>query len=52
MRKMFRNIILGLIAIVAVSCIENDLSYPDVTVTFTSFEVEGQKSVAIDCAVW
>lgn len=50
MRKMFRNIILGLIAIVAVSCIENDLSYPDVTVTFTSFEVEGQKSVAIDDA--
>lgn len=50
MRKMFRNIILGLIATVAVSCIENDLSYPDVTVTFTSFEVEGQKSVAIDDA--
>lgn len=50
MRKMFRNIILGLIAIVVVSCIENDLSYPDVTVTFTSFEVEGQKSVAIDDA--
>lgn len=50
MRIMFRNIILGLIAIVAVSCIENDLSYPDVTVTFTSFEVEGQKSVAIDDA--
>lgn len=50
MRKMFRNIILVLIAITAVSCIENDLSYPDVTVTFTSFEVEGQKSVAIDDA--
>lgn len=48
MKKMFRNIILVLIAITAVSCIENDLSYPDVTVTFTSFEVEGQKSVAID----
>lgn len=50
MKNMFRNIILGLIAITAVSCIENDLSYPDVTVTFTSFEVEGQKSVAIDDA--
>lgn len=50
MKNMFRNIILVLIAITAVSCIENDLSYPDVTVTFTSFEVEGQKSVAIDDA--
>lgn len=48
MKNMFRNIILVLIAITAISCIENDLSYPDVTVTFTSFEVEGQKSVAID----
>lgn len=48
MKNMFRNIILVLIAITAVSCIGNDLSYPEVTVTFTSFEVEGQKSVAID----
>lgn len=48
MKNMIRHILLCLIVMTAVSCIENDLSYPDVTVTFTSFEVEGQKSVSID----
>lgn len=48
MKNMIRHILFCLIVMTAVSCIENDLSYPDVTVTFTSFEVEGQKSVSID----
>lgn len=50
MKNMIRHILFCLIVMTAVSCIENDLSYPDVTVTFTSFEVEGQKSVSIDDA--
>ena len=33
-----------------VSCIGNDLSYPDLTAEITAFEVEGQKSVTIDAA--
>lgn len=49
MKNMMKHILMCLIVLIAASsCIENDLSYPDVTVTFTSFEVEGQKSVAID----
>jgi hypothetical protein len=48
MRRFFRNIIIALSVLGFTSCIENDLSYPDVTAEFTGFTVEGQKSVTID----
>lgn len=34
--------------ILAVSCIENDMSYPRIIAEITAFEVEGQKNVTID----
>lgn len=34
--------------ILAVSCIENDMSYPRIVADITAFEVEGQKNVTID----
>lgn len=48
MRRFIRNIIIVLSVAVSVSCIENDLSYPDVAAEITGFSVEGQKSVTID----
>lgn len=49
MGKQLRNIIMLMMSMAAaVSCIENDLSYPDVTAEIVGFEVEGQKSVSID----
>lgn len=34
--------------LILVSCIENDLSYPDVKADFMSLELDGQKAVTID----
>ena len=48
MKKLIRLILCMMPVFSLLSCIENDLSYPDVAVDFTSFEVEGQKSVTID----
>ncbi len=50
MKLILKYVLICLSALAAVSCIENDLSYPKVTAEFTSFEVEGQKSVTIDNA--
>lgn len=47
---MIRNIgyvICGMMLCCLLSCIKNDLSYPDVVPGVSSFEVEGQKSVNI-----
>jgi len=47
--KKFIAYIISVSALVMVSsCIENDLSYPALAPEFTSFEVEGQKTVTID----
>ncbi len=49
--KMLVKYLLPLFAVLmAVSCIENDLSYPEAVAEITSFEVEGQKTVTIDNA--
>jgi hypothetical protein len=48
MRKVIRYILCLVSVLAFASCIENDLSYPDVPAEFTSFVVEGQKSVTID----
>jgi len=50
MRKVIAYMTMCLTVLMMASCIENDLSYPQVSVAFTSFEVEGQKSVTIDDA--
>lgn len=48
MKKLFTYVISLLSLVLVASCIENDLSYPQLAPEFTAFEVEGQKSVAID----
>lgn len=49
MMKKFITYMISVLALVMVSsCIENDLSYPALAPEFTSFEVEGQKTVTID----
>ena len=48
MKKIAAYIISMLSLVMMHSCIENDLSYPPVYPGFTSFEVEGQKSVSIN----
>lgn len=48
MRNFMKCILLCVLMLTLSSCIENDLSYPDVVAAFTSFEVEGQKTVTID----
>lgn len=50
MRRVIAYMTMCISVLMMVSCIENDLSYPQVSVAFTSFEVEGQKSVTIDDA--
>lgn len=50
MKRVIAYMVLCISVLMMVSCIENDLSYPQVSVAFTSFEVEGQKSVTIDDA--
>lgn len=47
--KVYVKYFLTLISmLVLVSCIENDLSYPDVVAEFNSLELEGQKTLVID----
>lgn len=48
MKSLIRFMLVLFSVVTTYSCIENDLSYPDITIGFTSFEVEGQKSVTID----
>ncbi len=48
MRMILKYALLCLTALMMVSCIENDLSYPEAVPEVTAFEVEGQKSVSID----
>ncbi len=48
MGRLFKYMIPVLSMLALVSCIENDLSRPYVVAEFTSFQVEGQKSVNID----
>lgn len=48
MRNFMKHLLLCVSMLTLTSCIENDLSYPDVVAAFTSFEVEGQKTVTID----
>ncbi len=48
MKRFVKHLFLCLSVLTAASCIENDLSFPNVVADFTSFEVEGQKSVTID----
>lgn len=43
-----RHILIVFLLLGFVSCIENDLSYPDVVTEITGFAVEGQKGVTID----
>lgn len=50
MRRVIAYMTMCISVLMMASCIENDLSYPQVSVTFTSFEVEGQKSLTIDDA--
>ncbi len=50
MKMILKHALVVFAALLAVSCVENDLSYPNVTADFTSFEVEGQKTVNIDPA--
>ncbi len=50
MKSLLKYVFLCLSVLTAVSCIENDLSYPDVVAEITAFEVEGQESVTIDNA--
>ncbi len=47
MNNILKYILLCLSVLTAVSCIENDLSYPRVKAEFTALELEGQKSVSI-----
>lgn len=48
MKKIF--LLLISVPFIAVSCIENTLSYPKLPAEILAFEVEGQKSVSIDPA--
>ncbi len=48
MKQILKYVLICLAATVTASCIENDLSYPVAVAEFTSFEVEGQKTVTID----
>ncbi len=48
MKNILKYALLCLSVLTAASCIENDLSYPDVVAEITAFEVEGQRSVTID----
>ncbi len=48
MRNFLKYSLAILTSMLLSSCIDNDLSYPKVVIDFTSLEVEGQKSVAID----
>ncbi len=48
MRRIYEYLTLGLLLTAAVSCIENDLSYPYVEAAFSSLELEGQKTVEIN----
>ncbi len=49
MRRSIGNILFALLTVCAVSCtFENDMSYPVIVAEFTSFEVEGARSVTID----
>lgn len=50
MRKVIAYMTMCISVLMMVSCIENDLSYPEVTAEFTSLVLEGQKSVTIDNA--
>lgn len=50
MKSFLKYILVCLMAIFSVSCIENDLSYPDAPAWFTSLSLEGQKTVTIDNA--
>lgn len=48
MRRGILNILFLFSALGLSSCIENDLSYPHLDAAFSSFEVDGQKSVSIN----
>lgn len=48
MRSLIRNIMIVLSMAALMSCIENDLSYPDAPADILALELEGQKSVEID----
>ncbi len=48
MKKMMKYLLPLIMVLLAVSCIENDLSYPYAPGDILSFEVEGQKSLTID----
>ncbi len=48
MRNILKYISAALLSLLLSACIENDISYPKVVIDFTSFEVEGQKSLTID----
>ncbi len=50
MKTIYKYMLLSLSVLAAVSCIENDLSYPDIDGKITALELEGQKSVTIDDA--
>ena len=50
MKSLLKYILVCLTAVFSVSCIENDLSYPDAPAWFTSLSLEGQKTVTIDDA--
>lgn len=48
MKKLITYLLIIISMAGLVSCIENDLSYPEAIAEFTSFSVEGQKEVKID----
>ncbi len=50
MKNILKHMFMALAAVLSVSCIENDLSYPYAPADILSFAVEGQKSVTIDNA--
>lgn len=50
MKSFMKYVITALATMLSVSCIENDISYPDAPAWFTSLELEGQRTVIIDNA--
>ena len=46
MKKCFKHIILGILAVVATGCIENDIPYPVIGVEVLGIDVEGTASNA------
>lgn len=50
MKSFMKYVITALAIMLSVSCIENDISYPDAPAWFTSLDLEGQRTVIIDNA--